>query len=113
MGVDGLLPFCSSAFADAHVSVYRGKVVGIDASCWLHRGAIACADDLALRPDDLRHERYLGFALKMLKMLLSHGITPLCVFDGGSHPLKEATTRARRERRTPWRDFWELGYRFG
>ena len=100
MGVTNLLSFTASASSEAHVSQFKGGVLAVDASCWLHRGACACADELVLRgADSLTHEKYLGFALKMIRMLMQHGVTPLLVFDGGTLPLKEPTNRARRERR--------------
>ena len=34
MGVDGLLPFVSSALSEAHVSSFKGKAVAVDASGW-------------------------------------------------------------------------------
>ena len=98
MGVDGLLSFCGSAFADVHASHFSGQTVAVDASGWLHRGSHACAEELALG-QACEHEKYLGYALKMVRMLLSHGVTPLCVFDGAPLPMKEATNRRRRQRR--------------
>ena len=98
MGVDGLLSFVGSSLSDAHISRFRGSVVAVDASCWLHRGAHACADDIALGRS-LDHERFLGFALRMIRLLQSHGVTPLCVFDGGKAPMKEATSADRHDRR--------------
>ena len=94
--MDGLLPFVSSAFSDAHVSQFRGKHVAIDASGWLHRGAQACTKELALGHET---HRFLGFALRMLKLLQAHGVSPVFVFDGASLPMKERTRRERAERR--------------
>lgn len=48
MGISGLLPLLKSIQVNTHIKQYAGKVVGIDAYGWLHRGAFACAWDLAL-----------------------------------------------------------------
>jgi hypothetical protein len=48
MGISGLLPLLKSIQVNTHIKQYAGKVVGIDAYVWLHRGAFACAWDLAL-----------------------------------------------------------------
>ena len=48
MGIAGLLPLLKDIQRDSHVEAYRGKTLGIDAYVWLHRGAYACATELAL-----------------------------------------------------------------
>ena len=96
MGIDGLLPFVSSALSDAHVSQFRGMAVAVDASGWLHRGAHACATELALGQAT---DKFLGFALRMVKMLQANGVTPVLVFDGGALPMKERTHIQRRKQR--------------
>lgn len=48
MGIQGLLPLLRSIQVTTHIKEYAGKVVGVDAYVWLHRGAFACAYDLAL-----------------------------------------------------------------
>ena len=47
MGVQGLLPFVSSASTEVSLEDYRGQTLACDASVWLHRGAISCARELA------------------------------------------------------------------
>ena len=47
MGITGLLPFLSNISRKKHLSDYQGKRIAIDASCWLHRGAFACAFELS------------------------------------------------------------------
>lgn len=101
MGVDGLLPFVASASSDCHISRYKGKAVAVDASGWLHRGAHACATELALGTPT---ERFLGYALRMVKMLQSQGVQPLLVFDGGSLSMKERTRRQREAAREDARE---------
>lgn len=93
MGVTGLLPFISSTFTDCHLSHLRGKRAAVDASCWLHRGAHACAADLA---QGVATNRYLGYALRMINLLRSHGVEPVLVFDGGPLPMKARQAERRR-----------------
>ena len=47
MGIQGLLPFLSNLHRKAHLSQYKGAVVAVDTSCWLHKGAFSCAFELA------------------------------------------------------------------
>jgi len=48
MGIQGLLPFLKKASRQANVKEFRGCTVAIDSYCWLHRGAFACAEKLAM-----------------------------------------------------------------
>lgn len=71
---------------------YRGKTLGIDAYVWLHRGAYACASDLALgRPTT----RYVAYAAHRIRMLKHYGVRPYVVFDGGPLPSKAGTEAER------------------
>ncbi|XP_075851627.1 exonuclease 1 isoform X3 [Microcebus murinus] len=96
MGIQGLLQFIKEASEPIHVRKYKGQVVAVDTYCWLHKGAIACAEKLAKgEPTD----RYVGFCMKFLNMLLSHGIKPILIFDGCTLPSKKEVEKSRRERR--------------
>jgi len=48
MGIHGLLPFLKKASRQSNVKEFKGCTVAIDSYCWLHRGAFACAEKLAL-----------------------------------------------------------------
>jgi exonuclease-1 len=48
MGISGLLPMLKSVIDQVNISKYEGKIVGIDASGWLYKGAYSCAKDLVL-----------------------------------------------------------------
>ena len=48
MGIQGLLPFLKQATRAANVKEFKGCTVAIDSYCWLHKGAFACAEKLAL-----------------------------------------------------------------
>ncbi|KAF4018369.1 hypothetical protein G4228_010131 [Cervus hanglu yarkandensis] len=96
MGIHGLLQFIKEASEPVHIRKYKGQVVAVDTYCWLHKGAVACAEKLAKgEPTD----KYVGFCMKFVNMLLSHGIKPILVFDGCTLPSKKEVEKSRRERR--------------
>ncbi|GAB1285764.1 Exonuclease 1 [Apodemus speciosus] len=96
MGIQGLLQFIKEASEPVSVKKYKGQAVAVDTYCWLHKGAIACAEKLARgEPTD----RYVGFCMKFVNMLLSYGVKPILVFDGCTLPSKKEVERSRRERR--------------
>lgn len=43
----GLLPLLKSIHRPTELKKFAGETLGVDAYGWLHRGAIACAVDLA------------------------------------------------------------------
>ena len=47
MGITGLLQALQPIATEFNISSLAGKAVAIDAYCWLHRGAYACAMELA------------------------------------------------------------------
>ncbi|KAF6073288.1 exonuclease 1 [Phyllostomus discolor] len=96
MGIHGLLQFIKEASEPIHVRKYKGQAVAVDTYCWLHKGAIACAEKLAKgEPTD----KYVGFCMKFVNMLLCHGVKPILVFDGCTLPSKKEVEVSRRERR--------------
>jgi len=48
MGIHGLLPYVKKASRQSNIKEFKGCTVAIDSYCWLHRGAFACAEKLAL-----------------------------------------------------------------
>jgi exonuclease-1 len=48
MGISGLLPLLKLIHRQRHLSEFAGETVAVDAYVWLHRGAYACASELAL-----------------------------------------------------------------
>ncbi|XP_051004234.1 exonuclease 1 [Acomys russatus] len=96
MGIQGLLQFIKEASEPVNVKKYKGQAVAVDTYCWLHKGAIACAEKLAKgEPTD----RYVGFCMKLVNMLLAYGVKPILIFDGCTLPSKKEVERSRRERR--------------
>lgn len=48
MGISGLIPFLEKATEQTTLDkLPRNSTAAIDAYCWLHKGAFACADLLA------------------------------------------------------------------
>jgi exonuclease-1 len=47
INVTGLLPLLKSIQKPTELKKFAGETLGVDAYGWLHRGAIACAIDLA------------------------------------------------------------------
>lgn len=47
MGIPGLLQFIKDAAEPISIKKYRGQTVAVDTYCWLHKGAFACAEQLA------------------------------------------------------------------
>ncbi|CAI4219596.1 unnamed protein product [Parascedosporium putredinis] len=94
MGVSGLLPLLKSIQKHTELKNFKGKTLGVDAYGWLHRGAIACANELAQGKPT---RRYVQFAMGRVQMLQHFGVTPYIVFDGDFLPSKAGTeaTRAR------------------
>nr|XP_015218223.1 PREDICTED: exonuclease 1 [Lepisosteus oculatus] len=96
MGISGLLQFIKEASEPVNVKKYKGQTAAVDTYCWLHKGAFSCAEKLAKgEPTD----QYVTYCMKLVDMLLTHGIKPILVFDGRNLPSKKDVEKARRERR--------------
>ncbi|KAK7208480.1 PIN domain-like protein, partial [Myxozyma melibiosi] len=92
----GLLPLLKSIQQPTHIKEFAGQVVGVDGYVWLHRGAIACAVDLALgRPT----RKYVDYAMHRVHMLQHYGVKPYLVFDGANLPSKRHTEIERKKSR--------------
>lgn len=110
MGVNGLLPLLKSIHRHQTLKVYAGQTLGVDAFGWLHRGAVACALQLAL---DKPTTQYVSFCINRVRMLLDFGITPYLVFDGDSVPSKSGTNAKRRKDRDAAKELGMSLYRSG
>ena len=96
MGITGLLPFLKEIIEDTHIQTYAGKRVAIDTYCWIHKGAFACASDLA---KGTKTKVYVNYCLKFINMLKSYKVIPVLVFDGCNIPSKQEVEHTRRENR--------------
>ncbi|XP_019642562.1 PREDICTED: LOW QUALITY PROTEIN: exonuclease 1-like [Branchiostoma belcheri] len=97
MGIKGLLPALSPSTRPININDLTGSVVGVDASCWLHRGSYSCAKELVLgQPTD----GYVNFFMSSIERLLQNDVTPLVVFDGPrTLPAKAKEAAERRRKR--------------
>ncbi|KAM0327052.1 hypothetical protein ACHAQA_006175 [Verticillium albo-atrum] len=96
MGVSGLLPLLKSIHRPTELKKLAGETLGVDAYGWLHRGAIACALELAQGKPT---RKYVDFAMHRVRMLRHFGVTPYLVFDGDFLPSKAMTEGSRAKRR--------------
>ncbi|MCJ1309999.1 Rad2 nuclease [Agyrium rufum] len=95
MGITGLLPLLKSIQKPCHLKKFAGQTIGVDVYGWLHRGAIACAVELALgKPTN----KFVDYALNRVRMLKHFGVIPFLVFDGDYLPSK-AVTEVQREKK--------------
>ena len=79
MGISQLLPLLKPAFTQVPLSDFKGKRVGVDGNVWIHRGAYACALDLALGAGT---DAFVKYCCALAALLVQHGVHPVVVFDG-------------------------------
>lgn len=96
MGVTGLLPCLKEIQEPCHLERYRGKTLAVDTYGWLHRGLVACAQDLC---QGVGTRKYINYVMKRVDMLCYFGVEPYLVFDGAYLPTKADTAKDRREKR--------------
>ncbi|KAG0176435.1 Rad2 nuclease [Apophysomyces sp. BC1034] len=96
MGISGLLQLTKSIHQSIHIKEYGGRVVAVDGNVWLHKGAFACALDLALQVDTTTYVKYF---MRQVDMLKFYNVIPLIVFDGNQLPIKKCTNQERQRRR--------------
>ncbi|RKF55928.1 Exonuclease 1 [Golovinomyces cichoracearum] len=96
MGINGLLPLLKSIHKTCHLKKFEGQTLGVDAYGWLHRGAVACAIELATGKST---RKFVDFAMSRVRMLQHFGVLPFLVFDGDYLPSKAATEASRAKRR--------------
>ncbi|TDL16707.1 hypothetical protein BD410DRAFT_614988 [Rickenella mellea] len=96
MGIQGLLPLLKPIQIHRHLSDFAGQTLAVDAYVWLHRGAYACATELATgRPTT----KYVDFCIHRVRLLRHYNILPFLVFDGGPLPAKGGTEKDREKKR--------------
>lgn len=96
MGIHGLLPFLRPFAQRSNIKELRGKTVGVDAMCWMHKGAFACSQELVLGHDT---HKFVYYFLRMCEILHFHNIKPVIVFDGARLPAKAKEESMRQETR--------------
>ncbi|KAL2257257.1 hypothetical protein VTK26DRAFT_422 [Humicola hyalothermophila] len=96
MGISGLLPLLKSIQRPTELKKFAGETLGVDGYGWLHRGAVACAMELAQGKPT---RKYVDFAMHRVRMFKYFGVTPYVVFDGDFLPSKAMTEASREKRR--------------
>lgn len=97
MGIKQLHKFLEGGMKKISLSAdWKDKRVGVDAMCWMHRGAVACAYELICGVDT---DKFVRFFVDMIYMLQFHGILPYIVFDGNDLPAKSEEAASRKESR--------------
>lgn len=76
MGIQGLLPFLRSYVKKTHIETFQGTTIGVDAMCWMHKGAYACSRELVVGADT---DKFVRFFLRMCEVLRYYKIKPLGV----------------------------------
>ncbi|CAN1180383.1 Exonuclease 1 [Linum perenne] len=99
MGIKDLLRFMKPYIESVHIKKYAGKRVGIDAYCWLHKGAYSCSMEICLDSKSERKLRYLDYFMHRINLLIHHKIIPVVVLDGANIPCKSSTEHERRRKR--------------
>ncbi|ETW04876.1 hypothetical protein H310_03988 [Aphanomyces invadans] len=101
MGISNLLPQLKSIADTTTLHQFKGKTVAVDGYVWLHRGAYSCSQELCLGQDT---DRYIGYFMERVDLLVKCGIIPYIVFDGGYLPMKKLKEDERRTSREKHRD---------
>ena len=96
MGIQGLWPVLKQTRENIHISDLDGTTLAVDGYGWMHRGAHACATELARGEPTTKHVRWF---LRKLAKLRRHQIRAIVVFDGRALPAKSATNATRRAAR--------------
>ncbi|XP_020608082.1 exonuclease 1-like isoform X2 [Orbicella faveolata] len=97
MGIQGLLPLLKPIQKPVSIAEdFAGQVIGVDAYCWLHKGAYGCAMELV---EGKKSFIYVNYILKRINMLLHFNVKPILVFDGSYLPSKAGQEAQRRKTR--------------
>jgi len=96
MGIQGLLPFLKAYAQKCNIKDFKGKTVGVDAMCWMHKGAFACSQELVLGQDT---DKFVHYFLRMCEVLRFNDIKPIIVFDGDHMPAKAKENTMRNDSR--------------
>ena len=94
MGIQGLHQILKPALKNVRLSDFSGSTAVIDIMVWLYKGTYSCSYELGKGEPTFN---FLGFPLKMIRLLKNHNIKPICVFDGFHLNAKQAAVKERLE----------------
>uniref|UniRef100_A0A6P7GX71 Exonuclease 1 n=1 Tax=Diabrotica virgifera virgifera TaxID=50390 RepID=A0A6P7GX71_DIAVI len=100
MGITGLLPYLEVAGRNCHISEFKGSVIGIDVSCWLHKAASTFAKSVIIHKD---YERVVRYCTNFIEMMSKCGVKCILVFDGKALPAKAGVNIKRSEKRKEYK----------
>jgi len=96
MGIPSLFSCLKPAKDAVCANDLKGKTIGIDTSCLIHRYVLKCAYSLlTVGHSDI----YANDVLKYAQDLQRNGAVPIFIFDGRKLPLKEPTDALRSSKR--------------
>ena len=105
MGISNLFKFLDKCVHPANIADFGGKTIAIDMPCWIHRAAIADAQNIVLCTNvDASHATICDYVEKRLRQIMNKGIKPIAVFDGEKLVAKKATNDKRRKTRESAKD---------
>lgn len=105
MGIQGLLKVLKPALKELQIGRFQGQTAVIDIMVWLYKGAYSCAYELATEKPTLA---FLVYPIKMIRMLQTKGIKPICVFDGYHLKAKEDTAQERADYKAKNRELGKI-----
>lgn len=102
MGVDNLLGFVKGATTQTYLKSASSpdSTAGVDISHWIYRASYACPEALYHR--DQVHKAYkiiVNYIDNYVKLLRSHNVKMIFVFDGMKLPAKQVTHKERAARK--------------
>ena len=92
MGIQGLFKLLKPIIKERNLKEFEGQTCAIDVMWWLYKGVYSCSYEVANNNSSFN---YLAFPLKMIKLLQSYKIKPICVFDGMHLNAKYVTEKCR------------------
>lgn len=105
MGISNLFKFLDKCVHPANIADFGGKTIAIDMPCWIHRAAIADAQNIVLCTNvEKTHKTICDYVEKRLQLIMHKGIKPIAVFDGAKLMAKKKTNDKRRENRANAKD---------
>jgi len=97
MGIHNLLSTLKGAINREHIGTkMSGYTLGVDASCWLHKGIYSCSAELCRGENTTA---YVKYCMKNVRVLQEAGIKLYIVFDGDDLPMKKGTLKDRHAKR--------------
>ncbi|CAI2364037.1 unnamed protein product [Moneuplotes crassus] len=94
MGIQGLFQLLKPITKQENLRDFEGQTCAIDIMGWIYKGVYSCSYEIA---NNWGSFSYLSYPLKMIKLLQSFNIKPICVFDGMHLNAKSATEHGRSE----------------